>query len=60
MDKQTSLVDELETETKNLSTAPMIGAKVAAPLRLLIVWMRGVVSELKQIKARLDELEARE
>ncbi|OOE92847.1 hypothetical protein BZG76_06070 [Salinivibrio sp. AR647] len=60
MDNQRQLINELEKETQTLSTAPMIGVKVAAPLRLLIVWMRGVVSELKHIKERLDELEARQ
>ncbi|OOF11762.1 hypothetical protein [Salinivibrio sp. PR919] len=60
MDNQRQLINELEKETKTLSTAPMIGAKVAAPLRLLIVWMRSMVDELKHIKERLDELEARQ
>lgn len=60
MNKQTSLVDELEKETQTLSTAPMIGAKVAAPLRLLIVWMRGVLTDMADLKKRLDELEARQ
>ncbi|KKA43753.1 hypothetical protein [Salinivibrio sp. KP-1] len=60
MDNQRQLINELEEETKTLSTAPMVGAKVAAPLRLLIVWMRGIVDELQRIKERLDDLEARQ
>ncbi|MEZ9523392.1 hypothetical protein [Enterovibrio norvegicus] len=48
------ITSEVEKEAAQLAKAPMFGARIAAPLRLLVVWMKAVNAQMTRIENHLE------
>lgn len=49
-----AITEQVENEAKQLQNVPMFGSKIATPIRLLVVWMKGVNAQMTQMQKRLE------
>lgn len=48
-----AITEQVENEAKQLASVPMFGSKIATPIRLLVVWMKGVNAQMTQMQNQL-------
>lgn len=48
-----AITEQVENEAKQLQHVPVFGSKIATPIRLLVVWMKGVNAQMTQMQNQL-------